>query len=194
MVAVYNFVTVKEEPKDPNEYGDQRSPWLELSFQQSKRYVKLDRVDIHKTYKDGPHYLIGVNLSSDPFRILIPQKSDGDALMITPWVDNTIFNQIKRGMKVFEVPYLCKGCGLAKARYGPFELTVSKEAVNYFIDTRLGTVDGTHNISISGFAARAQDAEPVTIGDNLYMVAFMDINNDGIVNHAEYEFYKITLD
>lgn|GEM_PF-7009215 len=47
-----------------------------------------------------------------------------------------------------------------------------------------------HKISISGFAVSADNAERITIGENLYLVIFIDINNDGIANYTEYEFYK----
>lgn len=164
------------------------SPWLGIEIYQGKN--KVDMVS-QGSYADAN---ILVKMEPKPFMLRIPKNSENDVVQINLWVDDSTFKMVHSGLKTEEVPFYTPGTGIAGARFSIPVLYIDNEAHNYFIDSRLENFSPTqHGISVSKFDMNNNEYHVSEQKDPLYMIVFMDLNKNHIIDPHEVEYFILNF-
>jgi hypothetical protein len=129
-----------------------------------------------------------VALKPAPFEIRCP-RFKGD-VQICAWSDASIFDEIAAGKKLVDVTYFSDGTGMADTQFGTPRLRLENLAHNHFDDSRRRpTSDHQDSIFISSLT---REGETLTTWPTIYLVVFVDLNQNGEVDGHEFE--RLELD
>lgn len=163
------------------------SPWLGLRFEQDGRELPLYTRDTLRTE---------VSLAAAPFTIVLPVRGEDDLYRITAWDDASIL--VAANPDLADVPpYFGEATGMADTAAGSGLLMLNREGHHYLTGLRLGPDPARHVFHVSEvLRLDGQSRETLQIEDArspLYLVAWFDEDNDGVMRHGEYEFLVLHL-
>jgi hypothetical protein len=157
-----------------------RTPELGLEFWQQNQPCPMFIVDWQKSEAK-------VVLKPAPFEIR-SARFDG-AVQICAWTDASIFDEIAAGKRLTEIPYFTPGTGMADSTFGTPRLRLENQAHNYFVDSRRRQIS-EHQDSIF-ISSLVRDNEAATGWPPVYLVVFVDLNQDGEVSADEFERLRL---
>jgi hypothetical protein len=163
------------------------TPWLALRFVQDGREAPMVQRDLLTTE---------VRLRRRPFQLLLPRRGQDDAYQLTAWTDRSIFRRAPVGVLVrdmeAETPtYFSPGTGLADTAAGSGTLFLDPEGHNYLGGLRLGPDPARHVVYYSGIFRGGREVPLERVRGPIHLVVFFDENDDGVVDHGEYEFVTL---
>jgi hypothetical protein len=153
-----------------------RTPELGLEFWQRNKECPMFFID-WETSKTK------VLLKPEPFEIRCPHFKE--AVQICAWSDVSIFDEIAAGKKLNDVTYFSDGTGMADTQFGTPHLRVENRAHNNFDESRRRPIsDQQDSIFISSLV---REGETQTPWQTLYLVIFVDLDENGEVGANEFE-------
>ena len=152
-----------------------RTPELGLEFWQRNKECPMFVID-WETSKTK------VLLKPEPFEIRCPRFK---GVQICAWWDASIFDEIGAGKKRNDVTYFSDGTGMPDTQFGTPRLRVENRAHNYFDESRRRPIsDQQDSIFISSLY---REGETQTPWQTLYLVVFVDLDENGEVSANEFE-------
>ncbi len=131
------------------------------------------------------HYnsIVRVKMKREPFEIRSPKTKA--VLQICAWTDDSIFAQIDQGKSVGDIFYFAEGHGMADTASGSAQLFLTNEANHYFDEGRRRPISAQQD---SIFISKIRnDQGPVLDWPTLYLVVFIDENENGVVDNGEFD-------
>lgn len=163
-----------------------QSPWLGIEIVQGGEKVVM--------LSSGPYAdaLIKVGMGPKPFMLRFPKRTEEDVVQICMWADDSVFWDARVGLAAEEISFFAPGTGIAGADHPIPILYLDKEAHNYFIDERLVNYSASqHGIPVSEFAKDGIEYPVLEQQGSLYMVVFMDLDKDGVLDDHEVEYFVL---
>ncbi|NDV25283.1 hypothetical protein [Desulfovibrio sp. JC010] len=165
------------------------SPWLGLSFFQDGQKVDMVSVDPQRKEYDR----IRVKLDAKPFEIQVPIRSNNDRVRICVWNSDEIFNEIAIKTPVDGGSVFGHGQALPGPVFSPPELFITNSKHNLYSNWRLTRYSRFYTrIPVSMFSYPQDKGKRYHISKQdgpMYMVVFMNLDMDGLVEREELEFF-----
>ncbi|WP_421900599.1 hypothetical protein [Maridesulfovibrio sp.] len=165
------------------------SPWLGISFFQDGHKVDMVSVDPLKKEYDR----IKVKLAAKPFEIEIPIRSENDRVQICLWRNEDIFNDVVIKSSVDGGSVFSSRQALSGPVFSPPEMFITNTAHNLYADFRLTKKSLFYNsIPVSMFSFPSDKGRRYHLSKQdgpLYMVVFMNLDMDGLIEREELEFF-----
>ncbi len=165
------------------------TPWLGLQFEQADGEVRMSRLN---------DLMTDVYLTRTPFTVVLPVRTDNDTYRVTAWTDPSIFTEAEPDSRRIQgrdngVPfYFSEATGMADTAAGSGTLFINDEGHHFLNGLRLGPERDRHTFNVSSMLYLGNDERreyPVSAqSDRLYLVAWFDDDEDGSMDHGEYEF------
>ncbi len=159
-----------------------RSPWLGVEVWQANQQCSLSLSDERTMH---------LRLQPEPFELRFPKVVEDPAIQISAWTDASLFAQIGIGVSVADIPFLLPGTGMADSTFGFGELMLAQDAHNYCQGTRLLKMNDQLAIRFSSIGLNGQRYPFSKQRDSLYLVIYIDLNGNTLVDNDEYEFYTL---
>ncbi|MFC1884799.1 hypothetical protein ACFL2O_08515 [Thermodesulfobacteriota bacterium] len=181
IVLITGCATINVDTKD---YAG--SPIMRAAFIQNGKTVSVNQSGNSST----------LVLADEPFSILLPNDNEYRAIQICASLDNRIYNQLAKSKKLQTVPCFRTGTGMAPSPKGSkrgWFLRIRKgKSHNYYPESR--TVNGRKYrlIRIAGMNY-SKNKDKMKDGSPVYMIIFIDKNNNRVVDRNEYEFFTIKI-
>ena len=176
---------------DPVEH----TPWLALQVEQAGSLVPLVRTD---------EFTTEVHLARAPFTMVLPVQTQDDIYRLTAWNDSSVFESAEVDSRRFQnrdngVPfYFSAGTGMADTAAGSGTLFINDEGHHFLQGLRLGPEQARHTFNVARMLYLGNDERreyPVSAqSDPLYLVVWYDDDEDGSMDHIEYEFLVLHFD
>ena len=166
------------------------TPWLGLRFVQDGEEARLTNRDLLTTE---------VRLRRRPFRLLLPRRGADDVYMVTAWTDNSIFANVPLAIDLRDTgdaaqfSYFSFGSGIADTAAGSGTLYLNDQGHNHLRGLRLGPDRDRHAVYYSALFRDRVETPIEAVEGPLYLVAFFDEDDDGVLEHGEYEFIVLTF-
>jgi TIR domain len=166
-------------PQNPSPAGEElmRTPELGLDFWQRDQ-----KNEMFTTKAEKP--ITQVFLKQAPFEIRCPHFED--AVQICAWSDVSIFGAISPGKKIAEIPYFNPGTGAADSAFGSPRLHLDNRSHHYFAESRRRAISSQQD-SIFFSSVMADPDTTLTTWPTVYMVVFVNLNRDDVIDYNEYE-------
>jgi len=160
------------------------SPVLDMQvFQQGKAI----RLGSSSNYAEARSI---VKLDRRSFFLSLPKYSDDDVFQLCIWTDDSIFDEVKVGMKTSEVSFYRPGSGMAAGRTPYSAIFIDNIGHNYLHSPRLVKLDtGRHGISVSTLGLDRKNYSVEDLEGPLYAVFFTDLNKNKVVEKGELEYF-----
>ncbi len=187
-ISIYVFVTGEPQLLNREFKGEEyfHSPWLGIEIFQGDEKVEM------VSQGSYAYRRINARMTANPFMIRIPKRTEDDVVQICVWKNDSIFQAARKGLKTEEIPFFTPGTGIAGAVFSIPELYISNESHNYFRNERLEIYsESQHSISVSKFIQKRNEYHISKQKEPLYMVIFMDLNNNSILEHQESEYFVL---
>jgi hypothetical protein len=124
-----------------------------------------------------------VFLKRAPFEIRCPHfESD---IQICAWSDASIFDAIAAGKKIEEIPYFTPGTGMADSDFGSPKLRLSNRSHHYLSESRRRAISNQQDSIF--FSSVVEDGATLTTWPTVYLVVFVNLNQDDAIDSNEYE-------
>jgi hypothetical protein len=161
-----------------------RTPTLGFEFYQNST---LANISFPNNNPDGADRVI-VTLAKAPFEMRFPSRYARPGVRICAWTDDSIFDLVQ-GQSFVDHHCLGEGRGMADSQFGSGTLRLAKEAFNYFDTTRIATESADQSkIDFAYWAGTAPNAR----SGNLYLVLYVDLNNDKKFDNGDYEYVVLS--
>lgn len=167
------------------------SPWLGISFYQDGEKVDMVSIDPLKRKYDR----IKVKLEAEPFEIRIPVRTENDRVRICVWTDDSIFTEAAIKNRVESDTVFSSSAAVDGPVFSPPELYVSNTQHNSYYNERLEKISLFQNrISVSMISFPHDNSRRYHLSKQkgpLYMVVFMDLDMDGLLEREELEYFVL---
>lgn len=167
-----------------------RTPWLGLEFWHGDTRVPMVEVP-NEDDADTGREVVRVDVGTKPFQMRVPKLPREVAVQVCGWIDDSIFI-LEQGRKIEDIPFLQPGTGMADTAAGSGSLLVTNQAQNYFAGRRIASLsseqDGVYVSSIGYPYWVDASVPPLQPTTDVYLAIHIDLNNDDIVDHDEYEY------
>lgn len=106
-----------------------RTPWLGIEVWQNNQRRPIFKID--KDYW-ASREAVRIPLLPAPFELRFANIDQSDSVMVTAWIDSSIFDQISGEMERESVPYFRMGTGMADTTFGSGTLWLDNRGHNHF--------------------------------------------------------------
>lgn len=131
-----------------------------------------------------------VKLDRKAFFLSLPKYADNDVFQVCIWTDDSIFNEVKIGLKTSEVSFYSPGSGMAAEKSPYSAIYIDDIGHNYLNSPRLVKLDsGRHGISVATFGLDRKNYSVEDIDGPLYAVFFTDQNKNKVIEKGELEYF-----
>jgi hypothetical protein len=138
-----------------------------------------------------------VSLDGSKFTILTPNKTEYEAVKVCASFNKDIFEQIRINRHTRNIPCFAPGTGMAvdkEEKYHGYKLRLKNgNAHNHFNTSRTKNGKKYRQIDISSIIYKdISNTERVSFGV-VYVVIFIDLNNDKIIDGNEFELLTLKV-
>lgn len=137
----------------------------------------------------GGRDVVLTDLEAAPFEIRLPRRKSDVAVQLCAWTDPSIFT-LEPGRQEADVPYFMPGTGYVDERSGRMTLFVGKDGHNHLAQERVANRSAEQEEILFGAIVSTEGNEDFFTGD-VFVVAFVDVNENAVVDAGEYEYLHI---
>ena len=143
--------------------------------------------------EDGRHTI--VPLRREPFQLQFPDEFAEPGIAICAWNDESIMS-LPRTFRPYPIDQTsCLPPEKTMAKSAPNDLVLTQEANNFFGGPGVRRVDGRVVVDITDIYSPGREAPGAvrlaTYHGPLFLLVFVNINDDDAVNNSEYEYLEL---
>lgn len=140
------------------------------------------------------------DLDASPFELRFPIKYADLALQLVAWTDPSVYKvqpPISEDSPNF---FFSLGTGMADSNSASSVLFLSDDAHSYFVGSRIAAISGvqgavyfnaTYDTDTRGLGERQSLPVSAQKGKDLYLVAYVDFDDDGVLENGEYDYIQL---
>lgn len=151
---------------------------------------RADLVPVTSSTKD----ILSADLDARTFQLRVPEFSYGNAMQICIWTDDSIFQSVKIGSSTKSSRCFAPGTGMAASNKPGDMLILKKTAHNYITEERLEYLSkGLRGVTVEKLNFNRKEYSITKQKFPIYMVVFIDLNKDKIINDHEIDFFTLNF-
>lgn len=173
-------------PSPSSRYGAARTPWVGYEFFQNNERLPLTPIpEAPDTLPGMSKDIVEVEVGDVPFELRAPALVRARGIKVCAWKDDSIFSLVYPDVNTVQTPFQY-GRGLATTAAGDGTLYLNNEGFNYFAEARISRVS---DYQIAGYVSSYFiRSESLAVHDSVYLIIFMDQNDNAIMERDEYDF------